>query len=217
MERKRFAILGAYMLVWSNKKKRNKVYNPSRVIGYKACRQKKNVQVKSSEAKRISRHTASEQAQRGSSKEPRAGHRVSQAPSIPGEYREHHLVYRTEGSTELVVLFVIVVDIHSVPNGINLHRRNPTRFLLLHPIIAFEAFSGLSLTMLMLGPLVSPREEKILRTNPTHYCCFPRPDVIQLKCTSSVLSYRQRQLRSQIHVLRDTPSTHPPRLSESTF
>jgi hypothetical protein len=168
MGRKRFAIPGAYMLVWPNKNNVQSIPG-GRVRGGPI--EKKIVQVKSNEAN--TRHTANKRAQHGSNKEPRECRRVSQPsqrtirsrevgrePSIPGEYRRYHLVYRTKGGTELVVLFVIVVDLYLVPDGINIHRRNPTRFLLLHFIISFEVSLGLSLTMLVLGLFcVSPREE----------------------------------------------------------
>ena len=117
---------------------------------------------------------------------------IARCRSVPGEYSGHHLVHRTEGSTNLVVLFVIVVVVVSTLNGENLLRWDPTRFLL--PFVGFDVSLDLSVARLVLGRLlVLPN--KCLANRSTYYFGFLRSDIAQLEGTSEALSGRQRQLR----------------------
>ena len=84
----------------------------------------------------------------------------SRGRSVPGEYSRNHLVYRTEGSTDLVVLFVIIVVLVSVVNRINLHRWNPTWFILF--FVAFnEVFLALGLAVFVLDCLLVLRKKRL--------------------------------------------------------
>jgi len=71
---------------------------------------------------------------------------------------------------------------------------------------------GLSLVVGALGFFVSSLEETI--DQPTHCFCFLRSEVTRFGCISEILSGPQRH---RLPALRNTPCTHPPRLSDPTF
>ena len=136
----------------------------------------------------------------------------SRGRSIPGEYSKHHLVYRTEGRTNLVVLFVIVVVVVFVPNGINLYGWDPTRLV----FIVFDVSLNLGSGVLVLGRLsVLPME--CLMDHSAHCFRSLSLNVIRLESAGKALSDHQRWLRHLTSVLCDAPRTHPPRLSDPTF
>ena len=125
------------MQVGSNE---NIIHNPFRMMG-RSKPVKKIVQSRSGPAQRT---ISTQRAQGG-----RVKNRGRSRSSIPGEYSRHHLVHGTEGSAELVVLFVIAVDIH----GVDLRRWTPTLFFLFFSIIAFDVFSDPSLVVIVLDCL----------------------------------------------------------------
>jgi len=97
---------------------------------------------------------------------------------IPGEYSKHHLVYRAEGGTDLVVLFVIVPVVVFIPDGTNLHRWDSTRLL----SIAFDEILDLSFSALVLGYLsVFPKE--CLTDRSAYHFKSLRSNFIQLEST----------------------------------
>jgi hypothetical protein len=133
---------------------------------------------------------------------------IGRCRSVPGEYSGHHLVHRAEGSTNLVVLFAVIVVLVSILDRENLLRWDPTRFLL--PFVGFDVSLDLNIAGLVLSRMLV-LQNKCLTNCSTYYFGFLGSNITQLEGTIGVLSGRQLSL------LCDTSGTRPPSLSEPTF